>query len=117
MSQSDITVQWRMSHLYRSEFVVVKIKNCEVGTAGEVRYLGDALVLTVEMAQSQQPGAVLFPGILDEPFGDALQHLLAVQDHDPSPLGQSAVSLTLNSSLAAVLLILIKPGPTGSEVT
>ena len=35
------------------------------------------------MAQSQQPGAVLFPGILDEPLGDPLQHLLAVQDHDP----------------------------------
>ena len=31
------------SHLYRSEFVVVKIEDREVGTAGEVGYLGDAL--------------------------------------------------------------------------
>ena len=30
------TSQYRRPHLYRSEFVVVKIQNCEVGTAGEV---------------------------------------------------------------------------------
>ena len=44
--------------------------------------LSPHLVLTVEMAESQQPGAVLFPRILDEPLGDPLQDLLSVQDHD-----------------------------------
>ena len=40
------------------------------------------LVLTVEVGEPLEPGAVLLPRVPDECLADPLQHLLPVQDHD-----------------------------------
>ena len=52
---------------------------------------------------------MLFPRILDEPFGDPLQDLLSVQDHDQSLLSLEP-NLHSTTVQQSVLLILIKPG-------
>ena len=40
------------------------------------------LVLTVEVGEPLEPGAMLLPRVPDECLADPLQHLLPVQDHD-----------------------------------
>ena len=44
------------------------------------------LVLTVEVGEALEPGAVLLPRVPDECLADPLQHLLPVQDHDDQDL-------------------------------
>ena len=64
------------------------------------------LILTVKVTEPEQPGAVLLSWVLDEPLGDALQHLLPVQDHDRASL--TRLSATLQHPGQPEGLILIK---------